>query len=140
MTAYHEISPYFAKNAVDLDNVQSQVITNSERNSWLMYDFKNLKVRPTHYSIRSRPCGSNNFHLKSWVIEGSNDQNNWIVLDYRNNIDKLNNKSAFSTFKINEYYSKNDFYRFLRLRQTGPNTAGNHQLCLSSLEYFGSII
>lgn len=45
-----------------------------------MFDFKYRKVRPNYYSIRS--CDGS--HLKNWVIEGSNNQDYWEILDTRN--------------------------------------------------------
>lgn len=141
VTALKVINSYPAKLTVDLDSISSGLITNCEKNSWLMYDFKNRKVRPTHYSIRSWAWSPNCHHLKDWVIEGSNTGgNDWKVLDSQNNVTCLNSISVFSTFKIKENLSSDEYYRFLRLRQTGKNFAGNDQLCLNSLEYFGSII
>lgn len=130
-----------AKLTVDLDSKNSGLITDGEQNSWLMYDFKNRKVRPTHYSIRSWAWSPNCHHLKDFVIEGSNTGGkDWKVLDSQNNATCLNGNGVFNTFKIKENLSSDEYYRFLRLRQTGKNFAGNDQLCLNSLEYFGSII
>lgn len=60
------------KCAADLDDLNSIRYTNNEKNGFIQYDFKEKKVRPTFYSIRSRNAGKNDYHLQSWVIEGSN--------------------------------------------------------------------
>ncbi|KAK8897750.1 hypothetical protein M9Y10_015715 [Tritrichomonas musculus] len=75
-----------AKNVVDFDDLDSRLVTNDEENSWLKYDFKNRKVRPTHYSIRSKPDRPGSAHPMNWVIEGSNSDNDedWTVIDRRN--------------------------------------------------------
>lgn len=141
ISSFPEHQSYPSKNAVDFENIQSQVITYGDNNAWLMYDFKEKKVQPTHYSIRSRPSGKGSDHPKNWVIEGSNTGgNDWKILDSQNDVTCLDDKSVFHTFEIKEKYSKDEFYRFLRLRQTGPNSANCYQLCLSALEYFGTII
>lgn len=73
------------------------------------------------------------------MIKGSNtdSSNDWTILDTRSNITSLDNPSAVQTFEIQII---DEFYRYLRIRQTGCDTAGSHFLTLSSLEYFGSII
>lgn len=79
--------------------------------------------------------------MKNWVIEGSNTgQNDWKILDSQNNVTCLDDKSVIHTFDIKEKLSNDEYYRFLRLRQTGPSSVNYYQLCLSALEYFGSII
>mgnify|MGYP002472061583 FL=1 len=131
-----------AKNVVDFDDLDSRLVTNDEENSWLKYDFKNRKVRPTHYSIRSKPDRPGSAHPMNSVIEGSNSDNDedWIVIDGRNGITDLNNRSVVCNFEIQRQGNEKDFYRYLRLRQTGKNAQGDYYLVFSSLEYFGSVI
>ena len=134
-------SSCLAKFAVDFDNKATRFRSNSEANSWLRYDFKERKVRPTHYSITSKPCGQGDYHPQHWVIEGSNTgENDWKILDTRNGITVLNAKSVTHTFDIQEKLKPDEFFRFLRIRQTGKNAAGTDYLGLSALEYFGSLI
>lgn len=132
------------KCVADLDDLNSIRYTNNEKNGFIQYDFKEKKVRPTFYSIRSRNAGKNDYHLQSWVIEGSNSgMNDWKVLDSQNNVKCLNSQNAFSTFEIKEKLNENEFYRFLRLRITGPNTCSSsqsYQICITGLEYFGLIV
>ena len=54
-------------------------------NSWLCYDFKEIKVKPTNYSIRSNCWNKKGwYHPLNWVIESSNDLIEWKVLDEKN--------------------------------------------------------
>lgn len=129
-----------SKNAVDLDNKQTRFVSKNRENSWLKYDFKEKKVHPTHYSIRSKLCVKGDWHPQHWVIEGSNSgEEDWKILDTRNNITVLNDKSVTHTFDIQEKLLENEFYRFLRIRQTGKNAGNNYYLGFSALEYFGYI-
>ena len=109
-----------------------------------MFDFKQKKIRPTHYSIRTKPSNRGAEHLKEWVIEGSNDKYNWKLLDSRKDIEVLNSKSAFHTFEVQENLEQNEFYQYIRIRQTGKNwctgTICSYCLNVSCFEYFGSII
>lgn len=133
-----------AKNVVDLENIQNWFLSKNEKNSWLKYDFKERKVRPTHYTIRSRNSAKGWYHPQHWVIEGSNTDrdDDWKKLDSRNNITVLDDNSRIHTFKIQEKLSPNEFFRYLRIRQTGKDTScdESHYLEFSALEYFGSII
>jgi hypothetical protein len=96
-----------------------------------------MKVKPTHYSIRSLYKGRVNSHnLKTWTVEGSNDGTAWIRLDERTNNSELNSKNAIATFAI----SQPQPVRMIRLQQTGPNHNGKNCLSISSFEVFGTLL
>ena len=140
VTASSSFSNRYAKYAVDLDDKYHYFQSQAHPNSWIKYDFGDMKVRPNKYSIRSRhDCGQGGYHLKNWVIEVSETDNDddWKVIDSRSDVMSLDDQNAVQTFDINEKLGENDFYRFLRLRQTGVNTGNNFTLPLSALEYFG---
>lgn len=131
-----------AERAVDLNNASTFAQTNGQENSWLKYDFKNKKVHPTYYSIRTREdyyekC----YNPKTWVIEGSNTdiENDWTLLDSRD-IDCFKEKSAVCTFKITTQLACDTSFRYLRMKLTGPDTGGAHYLSISALEYFGCLL
>jgi hypothetical protein len=44
---------YVAKNAVDLRNRNSFSQSSGPADSWIHYDFKNIRVLPTHYALLS---------------------------------------------------------------------------------------
>lgn len=130
------------KFAVDFDDLKNYFHSNSEQNSWLQFDFGERKVRPTHYSIKSRPDGGKGYyHLKNWTIEGSNTANekDWKTLDTRNDITCLDGSNAIHTFDIQTRLNPDEYFRYLRIRITGPNSGNCYHLILSALEYFGSI-
>lgn len=129
------------KCVADLDDLSSTRYTNSDQNGFIQYDFKEKKVKPSYYTIRSRNANINNHHLKSWAIDGSNNgENDWKVLDTQDNVSYLNGPNAFHTFQIKENLGEKEFYRFLRLRITGPTTSSSYQICITGIEFFGSII
>lgn len=102
-------SSRLAKIAVDLDAKDSQFRSKNLENSWLQYDFKNHKVHLTHYSIRSKDYGPGHLHHKHWVIEGSNTgDNDWKILDTRENISVLNAQSVTHVFDIQENLKSNE--------------------------------
>ena len=49
-------------------------------------------------------------------------------------------KSASNTFKISNQLESDDFYRYLRIRQTGVNTHNENEFRFSAIDFFGSIL
>jgi hypothetical protein len=86
------------RNLADFEN-QTDFYTEVNPNSWICYDFKNMRINLTSYSIRTRrDC--NGYHLRSWILEGSIDCKSWIELDRHENDSSLNGQGAIATFKI----------------------------------------
>ena len=124
--------PYMACNArkaLDL-GCDSEYCSNDEKYSWICYDFKDRRIIPTSYSVKSRQC------LMSWAIEVSNDGYCWREIDHRNNIEDLK-AGELVNFKISHIPSES--FRFFRLKQTGTNHCGDYHLKVCSLEIFGTL-
>ena len=126
------------ENAVDLQS-DSFFFSNDSPNSWICYDFGGRRVTPTSYSIRSYNWGRGGPHPKSWVLEVSSDgsKGSWEVVDSRENNEYLNGSLLTRNFAIGARPS--EAFRFVRLRQTGENHAGNDLLVISALELFGAL-
>ena len=54
------------------------------------FDFKDHKIIPTDYTLKSNSSSANVQKPKSWVIEGSNDNNSWEVIDEQVNYNYYN--------------------------------------------------
>jgi hypothetical protein len=128
---WSETQPVF--DAADLTNTSNYFQSKNESNQWLCYDFKNRKVRRTHYSIHPH---SNNLYLRSWIVEGLLDGSNWSVLDRCVNNDEMTSAHPIGIFTV----SQSNESRFLRLRQIGNNARGDDYLILYALEFFGKLI
>ena len=89
VTASSVLGSYEPKDAVDLEG-DKEFASEDKENSWICYDFKDRRVTPTSYSIRSQSGGSGSCHLKSWVIEASNDGQSWTEIDRRDGNSDLN--------------------------------------------------
>ena len=134
---------FYPKYAVDLNDKSHYFQSEDQQGGWIKFDFKDRKIRPTHYSIRTRhDWGKSGSHLKNWSIEGSNTNksNDWKVLDSRTDISSLDDSNAISTFDISTKLEPDESYRYLRLRITGVNTDNKYFIFLSALEFFGSLI
>jgi hypothetical protein len=122
---------YQAKNVADLRN-SIMACTNNEPNSWISYDFQKMEVNVSHYSLHSR-IEYDADHPTNWTLEGSLDGENWIEIDVENeclSLIGLNRSATFAT-------SRSEFVRFVRIRQHGKNSSGNHWLVLLKFELFG---
>lgn len=117
--------------------------TKNVPNSWFCFEFRNHQVIPTDYIIRSRSY-ENNFHPKTWKVEGSTDNKDWIPLDSQTNNDKLKGASRVHLFHISSSQYKNVPLKYIRLQQTGPNWLNNndsdHEFKMNSIEFYGKII
>lgn len=130
---------HFPKFIVNFnDNKNYYQSTFNDIDAWICYDFKELKVRPTHYSIRSRYDANDvNGSPCNWCIEGSNNNKEWTILDTRKEDTSLKYANASNVFEIQRKLGKDEFYRYLRMRKTGVDSAGNNYFTISALEYFG---
>lgn len=140
-SSYHNDS-YLPSKALEYENnyyyhsLDNGNYRNEGHIEWFCVDFKERKVKPYHYSIKSCPPGGVN--LQNWVLEGSNDGESWKDLDTQNGNKSLDGSSKANTFEVPNSQN-NKFYRYLRIRQTGVNTENNYKLIIASLEYFGLI-
>jgi hypothetical protein len=125
---------YDPKNVADL-GTDSIYDSGCVPNQWICFDFKTMEVAPTHYTVRSYQGAQNAWHIKNWVIQGSQDATSWTEIDRRENNADLNNPHAVKTFAI----SKTGTFRMLRLFLTGPAHNGSHGMEISRVEFFGTL-
>jgi hypothetical protein len=104
---------------------------------YVYYDFKNMRVLPRGYSIRTNWNGPGSSHLRSWVIEATDDLTKWVEIDSRPDNSDLNSLSAHQCYPISE--PPNDARRFIRLKMIGKNHNGNDYLYLAGFELFGDL-
>lgn len=125
-------------NVVLFDDRKNIFTSENVENSWICFDFGKRKVVPLNYSIRSCSSVKSCANLKSWIVEGSNDNYNWLILDKQINSQLLNGSSMVQSFNVNNFNFLE--FRFLRLRQTDLNWYDNSRLYIDSMEFFGYLI
>lgn len=126
------------KNVVDL-GTDSEYFNDGEREMWICYKFKTSRVIPTSYSVRSCRDAPGGCHLKSWVVEVSNNgaKDSWTEIDRHEDNYDLNSEFAIANFQIPRVPSK--CVKFIRLRQIGPSHQGDNSVALTSWEIFGTL-
>jgi hypothetical protein len=102
-------------------------------NSWICFDFRNTQISVKSYTLNSDSKISQ--IPVHWVVEGSNDQNNWMEID-KKDTQELDGRSIVKNFSCSTHHSSK-FFRFIRLRQTGINNSNYDYFCLRNIEFFG---
>jgi hypothetical protein len=114
------------KNVADL-TCDTRFWSGNEPDQRVCWDFREMRVRPTHYAIEAR-------YLKSWVVEGSLDGESWAEIDRKTNNQDFKDVCNTPAFAV----SKPAECRFIRLSQT-DNHLGNDWLVLLAVEFFGTL-
>jgi hypothetical protein len=141
---------HHARNVVDLksgsmfdsDGLDKHRDIPHARNNWICYDFKNRRIIPTHYSIRSRydggvwASGSPSGHLKNWVVETSMGGENWTEIDHKENNSDLHANDVTRIYEV----AASKVCRFVKLVNIGRNHCGASGLVICAWEIFGFLI
>jgi hypothetical protein len=122
------------KNVAEF-GTETYFYSNNVENQWMCYDFKDLRVIVTHYLLRTHGAGQDSCHLRSWVLEGSQDYSNWTELDRRENDPRLNGAKATCHSEVRNVIES----RFVRIRSIGPTWRADHYLFLIAFELFGAL-
>jgi hypothetical protein len=101
----------------------SYFCSKDEPGQWICWDFHEMRVLPTHYTITCR-------FLMSWVIESSLDGEAWTE------IDRKTDNEDYATFTV----SKSAECRCIRLTQTGKNHTRNYDLRILAVEFFRTLL
>ena len=104
-------------------------------NSWFLINFKDKKVDVRGYSIKTYNGSTNGTHLKSWKLEGSNDEETWIKLDEVTNCIELNKPKGVFSKEITSF----GYFQYIRIFQTDKNCFGSNTMTISNLELFGNL-
>jgi hypothetical protein len=126
-----------AKNVLDFGN-DTFYISENAAEEVIGYDFKTMRVCPTHYSLRSSGHGVNGANPKSWKIEVSDDiLAGWVQIDQRIFNSELNTLHKRELCAVQ--HPLNRCYHYIRLTQTGPNLESSHHISLTGFEVFGNL-
>jgi hypothetical protein len=112
---------------------QDYLYSTDSPNQWVCYDFRERRIQLSHYSSAAH---TNNWFLRSWVVEGSRDKSNWAVLDVRENDTQADVDHPITTFAVQREITS----RFVRLRQTGKCSCNTDALVLVGFEVFGLLM
>ncbi|OHS99298.1 hypothetical protein TRFO_34302 [Tritrichomonas foetus] len=122
------------ESVIDQSN-SSYFGTLDEPNQWLLFDFKDKTINISHYKIKTINIGSNELHLRNWILECSENGNDWVEIDRQKNNSDLNQRNEVHVFQTNNRLNA----KLLRLKQIGSNWGDNNYLCISYIDFFGDL-
>jgi hypothetical protein len=126
----HDDDPKYAVwNVADLTSTDSIFYSKDEPGQWVRWDFHEMRVRPTHYTVKS-------YAMRSWVIESSLDGEAWTEIDRKTDNKDFKDGLGTASFAV----SNSAECRFIRLTQTGKNYYGNDCLYIDGFEVFGTLL
>lgn len=125
---------------LDIECQRNDFYTANLENSWICFEFKNHKIIPSSYTIRSCYYEKNKQHPKSWIVEGSENGFDWTIVDEQRNCSALNGSNLVRNFSIKNESEKK--FKFIRIHQTERNWNSFFNVnCLSfcSIELYGKL-
>ena len=109
--------------------------TPNESGSWIEFDFCKYKICPSNYTLKTMFADVKLPYMRSWRIEGSNDETHWDLLSEQRNSNTTTEARQWHTWDV----ISDKEYRFIRLTQTDRNGSGNYCLFIHGIEFFGHI-
>jgi hypothetical protein len=127
-SVYEDNPKYATRSVADLAS-DSYFWSKDEPGQWVCWDFHEMRVHPTRYTIRSD-------ELITWVIESSLDGEGWTEIDRKTDNNDFEDMYGMGSFAV----SNSAECRFIRLTQTGVDAAGFDDLLISAFELFGTLL
>ena len=112
--------------------------SDQQRNSYLCFNFNENRVIPSVYSIRTTEKFTSCYDHRSWIIEGSNDNKNWIELSRVNDCEQLNGFDKIHSFWINQNCSKE--FQYIKITLTQDLNSYNCYFIIDSFEIYGTLL
>jgi hypothetical protein len=107
----------------------SEFGSKNEPGQWVCWNFHEMRVRLTHYTIKS-------LSLKSWVVESSLNCVNWTELDRKTDNESLKSFTSTASLAV----ANSGYCRFIRLAQTGKTRNVTDMLAITHFEFFGTLL
>lgn len=126
------------QNVLIYDDINKSFWSKIMSNNWICFEFKNKKVIPSSYMIRSCNLAKGCSHPKSWVVEGSNDNVSWSIFDHVDNCQFLNGPGFTHLFKFQ--IEQKQSFKFIRMRITDIDCYGTDSLMIEAFELFGTLL
>lgn len=120
---------------IDYNSNSMYLISDLNKSPMICFDFKNYSICISAYSVKT----SSRYYMRSWVVEGSNDDSNWTILDSHSNNTTMNSSNTAYTFIINESNIFKLPLRYIRFRLTGENSVGEYAIEVCNIEFFGKL-
>ena len=116
-------------------HVNNYPFTTTSADYFITYHFVGRKIYLENYSILTDVNkGKNEHHPQNWIVHGSNDNENWKMIDIRHT-SILNSRNQSETFKC----KKPRAFSYIRIKNIGPNYINSLTLRFQQIEFFGTL-
>lgn len=118
------------------DRATGNFQTTNATGSWVKADTGSFRALSCNrYSIRHSTITTN--FLRSWKLQGSNDNTGWTDLDIRTNDTTIAASSAWGTFTPNQGVTT--AFRWFRILLTGVDSSSQNIIALGEWELYGTL-
>ena len=98
-----------------------------------------LRVKLTSYKVGvPTQQGQRKGGLASWLVFGSEDDKDYVLLDNRSDNQDLREPGVICTFDVTQPSEK--YFRYIRLQNNGPTHIGQHRIIASAFDITGRLI
>ncbi|MBW4425940.1 MAG: discoidin domain-containing protein [Nostoc desertorum CM1-VF14] len=119
-----------------VDRSDSEFYTANQPNSWISFYLGGKTLKCNYYSLKSRNSSSG-FYPRSWKLQGSNDQNNWVDLDSQIDNTTLNGNSQWLSLPVANSSTR---YTSFRILMTSLCSSNSGHLVLGEVELYGTYL
>ncbi|EAY20607.1 F5/8 type C domain containing protein [Trichomonas vaginalis G3] len=113
----------------------SHWVSDNQPDQWIKFDFKQIKYQITGYSLKTYNYVADGNHLRSWSLQASANDTDWVDIDHQVSNSDLNGRSKIAFFKCKIPSN----FRFCRLIQTGYSWCDSNMLALTNIEFYGQL-
>ena len=105
-------------------NKEQYSYSDNIKNGWIIVDFKSIRIKPTHYTLRHWNSGQyvDSMCMKSWNLLGSLDGMKYEIIDKHSYWISPFGKGKTKTFRIDD---SNKYYQYFKIEITGKNSGGH---------------
>ena len=106
-------------------------------NGWITFNFHDRKIFLSEYTLSSYSCNAGNgMHIKSWVLEGSINNDDYTQIDMQIDCDKLNGYNCTATFEVKQ----EEPFQYIRIRSIDENWNETPNLPLRKVDFAGCFV
>jgi hypothetical protein len=116
-------------------NFEKYWYTTDTKGSYILFDMLTYRVRVSGYAVKTNFGPVGGWHLKSWILLGSDDGREWMCLDEQRGTSVLNGPNKWAKFTVEPIA----WCRCIKLEMTDRNHWGDYALILSEFELFGEL-
>jgi hypothetical protein len=109
-------------------------ISKNKSQNWTLFDFLNVPIYVSRYSVRTYRLGKGFSHLRLWVLQGCMD-GKWTDLDTRHDTNGLNGGYRTAAFVLIISY----IVTALKIVQTEPNHVGDDFMIFTNVQFFEEV-